>query len=415
MNYENLKKVDKESYKIFVAEQARQQDYINLIPSENYTSEAVLEALASVFVNKYSEGYPKARYYPGNENVDQIELLGQERARKLFKLGKEWFVNVQPYSGSPANLAVYIGLLGKDDTALGMELAAGGHLTHGHKVSASGKLFNFIQYGVSWDGVIDYKKLEELAKEKKPKLIVAGTTAYPRTLDFKRFKQIANSVKALLMVDMAHIAGLVAAGVHPSPFPYADIVTTTTHKTLRGPRGAIIFAKNKELAEKIDRAVFPGIQGGPHDNQTLAIAAALKEAASEKFQKYASNIVRNAKILSIELSKHGFELVSGGTDNHLMLIDLKNKGISGRQAEEWLYQAGIIVNRNAVPFDPRKPIDPSGIRLGTPAVTTRGMGKSEMKKIATWIKEVIFNPKSVNKVRKETLSLTKKFPLSYRF
>ena len=416
----NLKKTDKESYKILLKEQQRQADYINLIPSENYTSPAVLEAVGSVFINKYSEGYPKARYYPGNEYVDEVELLAQKRAKEVFKIGSQWFVNVQPYSGSPANVAVYYATLkvkcAKEvgDKALGMNLMSGGHLTHGHKVSFSGKNFNFIQYGVSWDGFLDYKQIEKLAKEHKPKLIVAGLTAYSRVLDFKKFRSIADSVGALLMVDMAHVAGLVAGKVHPSPFPYADIVTTTTHKTLRGPRGAIIFSKGKELADKINKAVFPGLQGGPHDNQTFAISVALKEAQSGKFKRYAQGVVKNAKVLASQLLKNGLELVSGGTDNHLMLLDLKRKGVSGRQAEEWLYRAGIIANRNMVPYDPRSPMDPSGIRLGTPAVTTRGLGVSEMKKIADWIKEVLEKPSSAKKVKIEVKQLLSKFPLLYK-
>ena len=423
----NLKKADKESYKILLKEQQRQADYINLIPSENYASLAVLEAVGSVFINKYSEGYPRARYYPGNEYVDQVELLAQKRAKEVFKIGSQWFVNVQPYSGSPANVAVYYATLkakcacevgGKTitvgDAALGMNLMSGGHLTHGHKVSFSGKNFNFIQYGVTWDGFLDYKQIEKLAKEHKPKLIVAGLTAYPRVLDFKKFKTIANKVGALLMVDMAHIAGLVVGKVHPSPFPYADIVTTTTHKSLRGPRGAIIFAKGKELADKINKAVFPGLQGGPHDNQTFAISVALKEAQSGKFKKYAQGVVKNAKVLASQLLENGLELVSGGTDNHLLLLDLKRKGVPGRQAEEWLYQAGIVVNRNMVPYDPRSPMDPSGIRLGTPAVTTRGLGTLEMKKIADWIKEVLEKPSSAKKVKKEVKQLLSRFPLPYK-
>jgi len=421
-----LKKADKEAYKILAKEQQRQAEYINLIPSENYVSPAVLEALGSVFVNKYSEGYPGARYYPGNEYVDAAELLAQKRAKELFKLGPQWLVNVQPYSGSPANLAVYYATLkakclcevgGKaieiGDVAMGMELASGGHLTHGHKVSLSGKNFSFVQYGVTGEGFLDYKQVEDLAKQCNPKLIVAGLSAYPRVLDFKKFRAIADKVGALLMVDMAHIAGLIAAGRHPSPFPYADIVTTTTHKTLRGPRGAIIFAKGKELADKINKAVFPGLQGGPHDNQTFAIAVALKEAQSQHFQKYIQNVLNNAKVLALELSKNGLELVSGGTDNHLILIDLRRKGISGRQAEAWLYKAGIIVNRNMIPLDPRSPQDPSGIRLGTPAITSRGFGQKEMKKIAFWMKEILNKPSLASRIKREISQLVKKFPLPY--
>lgn len=413
MNFEILRKIDKDAYTLLVAEQKRQSEYINLIPSENYASHAVLEAMSSVFANKYSEGYPGARYYPGNEHVDEVERLAQERAKKLFKLSNEWFVNVQPYSGSPANMAVYFGVLGKDDSALGMELSAGGHLTHGHKASASGKFFRFVQYGVTFDGYVDYEKLDTLAKENNPKLIVAGTSAYSRILDFKRLRAIANSAGALLMVDMAHIAGLVAGGAHPSPFQYADIVTTTTHKSLRGPRGAIIFTKGKELADKINKAVFPGLQGGPHNNQTFAIAVALREAQSTSFQKYAKQIVKNARALTDTLSKRGFDVVSGGTDTHLALINLSRKGISGKQAEQWLYEAGIVVNRNAVPFDTRSPVDPSGIRLGTPAITTRGFSEKESVMVGELLSRALSNHNDIIKVKKEIFALAKKFPLPY--
>ncbi|MEX0877360.1 MAG: serine hydroxymethyltransferase [Candidatus Spechtbacterales bacterium] len=402
-----LENTDPEILKINKAEEKRQLETISLIASENYVSPAVREASSSVFTNKYSEGYPDARYYPGNKNVDEIEKLAQKRALELFNLdGSDWAVNVQPYSGSPANFAVYTALLDTRDKALGMALPAGGHLTHGHKVSDSGKYFNFIQYGITDNGVIDYEEVERLAQEHKPKLIVCGTSAYSQILDFARFSTIAKRIDALLMVDMAHIAGLIAGGVHPSPFGYCDIVTTTTHKTLRGPRGAMIFSKGEELSKKIDKAVFPGLQGGPHNQTTLALAVALKEASTPEFKNYAEQITKNAKLLAQELKDKGYDIVSGGTQNHMFLVDMTNKGLSGGESEILLEQNGITANRNTIPNDTRKPMDPSGIRIGTPAVTTRGMKEDEMKIIAGFIDKTLKG----EDVCKEVKELALKFP-----
>lgn len=389
-----LKKSDPELAKWIEKEIARQQWTLDLIPSENIVSGAVREAEGSVLINKYSEGYPGKRYYAGNAIVDEIEILACERARKVFRLNKHWYVNVQPYSGSPANMAAYFALLNVGDTIMGMSLPFGGHLTHGWKVNFSGKLYRAAQYETDRDGFLNYDDIEKLAKKEKPKIIVAGATAYPRVIEFDKFAAIAETVGAYFVVDMAHIAGLVACGAHPSPFPYADVVTTTTHKTLRGPRGAIIFANTKSatakqnginIAEAIEKSVFPGLQGGPHDNQTAAIAACLKEAAGPEFKKYGKQIVKNGKALARELERLGFKLVSGGTDNHLILIDLTGFGISGKEAQDRLEEVGIIVNRNTVPFDTRSPFDPSGIRIGTPSLTTRGMKEKEMGKVAELI------------------------------
>ena len=386
-----------------------------MIPSENYSSKEVRKASGSVLAHKYSEGYPGRRYYQGNKFIDEIENLAIERAKKLFGVPH---VNVQPYSGSPANAAVYMGLLEPKDTIMGLALASGGHLTHGHpKITFSGKYFNSVQYGVDKNGFIDYKDLARLARKHKPKLIVAGTTAYPRILDWKRFAKIADSVGAILMADIAHIAGLVVAGAHPSPVPYAHVVTTTTHKTLRGPRGALIMVTKKglrrdpDMAKKIDRAVFPGLQGGPHNHQTAAIAVCLNEATSAAFKNYGRKVVENAKVLASELMRSGFDLVSGGSDNHLMLVDLRSKNVLGKPTAELLEEAGIIVNYNAIPNDPNPPMNPSGLRIGTPALTSRGMGVSEMKKIAGWINEVVGNPKSAKKVKEEVKKLCKRFPV----
>lgn len=402
-------------FSLISAEEKRQKETLMMIPSENYSSREVRKAMGSVLSHKYSEGYPGRRYYQGNKIIDEIENLAIERAKKLFGVPH---ANVQPYSGSPANAAVYMALLQPNEVLMGMSLASGGHLTHGHpKITFSGKYFNSIQYGVGKDGFIDYDGLEKLAKKYKPKIIVAGTTAYPRILDWKRFAKIADSVGAILMADIAHIAGLVVAGAHPSPVPYVDVVTTTTHKTLRGPRGAIIMVtqkglkKDPEMAKKIDRAVFPGLQGGPHDQQTAAIAVCLAEAAKPAFKKYGKRVVENAKVLAKELSALGFQLVSGGTDNHLMLVDLRNKNISGKDAAILLEETGIVVNYNAVPYDPNPPMNPSGIRLGTPALTTRGMGKGEMKMIAGWISEVVSDKKQVTRIKKEVKKLCSKFPI----
>lgn len=373
-------------------ETARQKSVINLIPSENYCSKDVLSALGSVFDNKYSEGYPGKRYYGGNPFTDELELLCQKRARKLFKLTEaEWGVNVQPHSGSPANLAVYLAMVPIGEKIMGMTLTAGGHLTHGQKVSITGKVWQQISYGVNQETeTIDYNELKKLAQKEKPKLIVAGFTAYPRMIDFKKFREIADSCGAILMVDMSHFAGLVAGGVYPSPFLHADIVTTTTHKTLRGPRSAIIFSK-KEFSTLIDKAVFPGLQGGPHMSQIAAVSVALKEADSGAFKKYAKQVIKNAKVLSDTLAKLGWRVVSGGTDSHLVLVDvwMNGVGISGKEAEAKLEQAGIICNKNTIPGESRSPFDPSGIRLGTPAETTRGKVEKDFKKIAERIDKVL--------------------------
>lgn len=390
--YENLKK-DEEVYKILEKEEKRKENTLEMIPSENHTSRAVLEALSSVFNDKYAEGYPGKRYYGGNEHIDEIEVLCQERAKKIFNVP---FVNVQPYSGSPANQAVYFAILNPGEKVLGMHLNSGGHLTHGWKVNFSGKHYHSVFYGVNKEtALLDYKEIEEVAKKEKPKLIFVGATAYPRIIDFKRFREIADSVGAYLCADISHIAGLVVSGVHPSPVDHAHIVTTTTHKTLRGPRGALIMTteagikKDKDLADKIDKAVFPGLQGGPHEHQIAAVAVCLKEAMDASFKEYGKQVVSNSKALAEELLINEFNLVSGGTDNHLILLDLQNKNISGKEAQKLLEEAGIIVNKNTIPFDPRPPADPSGIRLGTPAVTTRKMKEEEMKQIAGFISEVI--------------------------
>jgi len=388
----NLKKIDPQVYELIKKEERRQKDVLEMIPSENYTSKAVMEALGSVLTNKYSEGYPKRRYYQGNKIVDEVEILTQERAKKLFGVP---YVNVQALSGSPANAAVYLALLDYKDKIMGLSLAFGGHLTHGAPLTFSSRFFTPVQYQLGKDGYLDYDAIEELAVREKPKLIICGFTAYPRIIDFKKFGEIADKVGAYLLSDVAHIAGLIVAGVHPSPVPYVHIVTTTTHKTLRGPRGALIMVtekglkKNPEMPKKIDSAIIPGLQGGPHDNQTAAIAVCLKEAASVSFKRYGEQIVRNAKSLAKELLKYGFNLVSVGTDNHLMLIDLRNKKVNGAVAALALEVAGIVLNKNAVPFDTMPPFYPSGIRLGTPAITTRGMKEKEMAKVAEWMNRVI--------------------------
>ena len=409
---------DKEIEKLIQEECNRQRSVINLIASENHVSQDVLEALGSVFVNKYAEGYPQARYYAGNKWVDELENLTRQRALNLFGVCEsDWSVNVQPYSGSPANLAVYHALVPKGGKIMGMALSMGGHLTHGYKVSVTGKLWEQVPYGVDKETEqLDYKEIRELAKKEKPNLIVAGYTAYSRKIDFGKFREIADEIGAFLMVDMSHIAGLVAAESHPSPFPYADVVTTTTHKTLRGPRSALIFSKG-ELSKKIDKAVFPGLQGGPHMNQIAAAAVALKEANTPEFKEYASQVVVNARTLSGSLKNFGWRIVSGGTDTHLMLVDTWEKKISGGEAERKLEETGIIVNKNTIPFDERKPFDPSGIRLGTPAVTTRGMKEKEMEKIGKIINCILKGDVENNDVKVDTkveiADLCKKFPLSY--
>ncbi len=381
-----IRDTDEVLYDLLGAERRRQRDGIELICSENYVSPAIMEVMGSVLTNKYSEGYPGKRYYGGQEYIDKIENLARSRAKKLF--GAE-HVNVQCYSGSPANTAVMFGLLDYGDTIMGMKLDQGGHLTHGLAVNYSGKSYNVVSYGVRRDtGRIDMDEVRDLALEHRPKLIISGATAYPRQFDFEAFKSISDEVGAIPMADISHISGLIVGGVHPSPLPFTDVVTTTTHKTLRGPRGAIIMC-HKKYAKDIDRAVFPGLQGGPHDHITAAKALTFKEAMQPEFKDYARQVVTNAKTLAEALSELGFEIVSGGTDNHLLLVDLTNKGIIGKDAETALDKAGLTVNKNTVPFDTRSPFSPSGIRIGTPAATTRGMKEPEMRRIAGWINTVV--------------------------
>ena len=443
----------------FIKKEIERQKYtLDLIPSENIADPEMLKILGSPLVNKYSEGYPGKRYYPGNEYYDKIENLAQERALRCFGLNPdEWHANVQPYSGSPANHAVYFALLRPGDVVMGLALSHGGHLTHGHCVNFSGTYYQSVPYGLrERTHLIDYDSLEEKARELRPRLIVSGATAYPRIIDFKKIGAIARDANAYHLADISHIAGLVAGGVHPSPFPHADIVTTTTHKTLRGPRGAIIFARKSEIrnprlrqgfggqakseinpkfnpdakgsglrperrrnphhtliiSEAIDQAVFPGLQGGPHNNQTAAIAWALLRAQGKPFKRYAAQVVKNAKALAAELLKRGFTLVSGGTDNHLMLLDLRPQGIAGMDAEKMLEAAGIVANRNTIPGDPR-PFKPSGIRMGTPSITSRGMKEREMRQIAAWIYRLINAHETPSVIRRETRALCKKFPLPY--
>ena len=386
---------DKQIEKLIKAEKARQKKVINLIASENIVSDDVLKALGSELTNKYAEGYPNKRYYGGQTYTDQLEELTKARALKLFKLSADkWHVNVQPLSGSPANFAVYTALVPQGGKIMGMSLDNGGHLTHGHKASATGKFWIQVPYGVSKKTeVIDYEEIKKLAVTEKPNIIVAGFTAYPRIVDFKKFREIANASGAILMVDMSHFAGLVAGRAYPTPFDYADIITTTVHKTLRGPRSAMIFAKKDERGfdKLIDKAVFPGLQGGPHMNQIAGVAVALKEADSPAFKKYAKQVVKNAAVLSKELQKFGWKIISGGTDSHLILVDtwMEGKGISGSEASTRLESAGIIVNKNTIPGETRSPFDPSGIRLGTAAETTRGKKEKDMKKIAEKIDKVL--------------------------
>ncbi|MFE3519026.1 serine hydroxymethyltransferase [Streptomyces sp. NPDC059166] len=393
-------------------EERLQADTLRLIPSENYVSAAVLEASGTVLQNKYSEGYPGKRYYEGQQVVDQVETLAVERAQALFGMDH---ANVQPYSGSPANLAVYMAFLEPGDTVLGMSLPMGGHLTHGWGVSATGTWFRGVRYGVRRDtGRIDLDEVRDLARAERPKLIFCGGTAVPRVIDFAGFAGIAREVGAVLVADIAHIAGLIAGGAHPSPAPYADVVSTTTHKTLRGPRGAMLLTR-AEHARAVDRAVFPGLQGGPHNQTTAAIAVALKEASGPDFAAYAHRVVGNARALGEELAARGFDLVSGGTDNHLLLADLTGKGVSGKVAAKALDRAGIVVNYNTVPYDPRKPFDPSGIRIGTPALTSRGVPASEMGTVAQWIDLVVDAARTgdettVSKVRDEVRTMMDAYP-----
>ncbi|MEK7850209.1 MAG: serine hydroxymethyltransferase [Candidatus Omnitrophota bacterium] len=406
-----LKKVDPEVYSIVCRELSRQHNNIELIASENFTSEAVLEAQGSVLTNKYAEGYPKARWYGGCEFVDDAETLACQRAKELFCAEH---VNVQPHSGTQANMAVYFAALNLGDTVLAMDLACGGHLSHGLPHNFSGMFYKICPYGVNpKTEIIDYDEIADLAKLHKPRMILAGASAYPRELDFKRFREIADSVGAYLFVDMAHIAGLVAAGIHPSPVPYAEFVTTTTHKTLRGPRGGMIFCK-KEFAKKIDSMVFPGIQGGPLMHVIAAKAVALKEALSPEFKKYQKKIVANAAALASAMAKNGFRIVSGGTDTHLLLVDLTDKQISGKEAAITLDRARITVNKNLIPFDKQSPFLTSGLRLGTPAVTTRGMGIAEMRLIAGIIASVVStrgDEASIKSALKKVAGLVREFPL----
>ncbi len=399
--------------KLIKKEIERQKETINLIPSENYVSKDILYALGSPLTNKYSEGYPGKRYYPGNKIYDEIEEYVKNLALRAFNLSeREWSVNVQPYSGSPANIAVYLALMKPKEKLLGFSLTSGGHLTHGHYVNYSGKLFKVKQYSVNpKTGLLDYEEIYKLAKKFKPKVIVSGITAYPRIIDFKKFGEIATEVGAFHLADISHIAGLVLAKLHPSPFPYADVVTTTTHKTLRGPRGAIIFMR-KELEETINKSVFPGLQGGPHNNVIAAMGIMFEEAMKKNFINYQKQIISNSKKLAEELIKAGFNLWTNGTDNHLMVIDLKPLNLLGKTAEELLEQANILANRNSLPND-QSPFNPSGLRLGTPAVTTRGMKEREMIKIAEFIKRILINRENPFKIKKEVVDFLKNFPLPY--
>ncbi len=409
LSFNSLKDTDKEIYDAIEKELGRQRNKIELIASENFVSESVMEAMGSYMTNKYAEGYPGHRYYGGCEYVDVAEDLARERVKKLF--GAE-YANVQPHSGAQANMAVYFAVLQPGDTVLGMNLAHGGHLTHGSKVNSSGKLYNFIPYGVDEEtGRINYDELERIAIENKPKLILAGASAYPREIDFKRIREIADKTNSIFMVDMAHIAGLVAAGLHQNPVKYADIVTSTTHKTLRGPRGGLILCK-EEYGKAVDKALFPGTQGGPLMHVIAAKAVCFGEALKPEFKEYQKQIVKNAKVLSEELLKLGFNLVSKGTDNHLILIDLRNKGITGKELEEKLDDVGITVNKNAVPFDTEKPTITSGIRIGTPAVTTRGFKEEDMVKIAQLINMTAdsYDDKK-EEIRSEVAKICAKYPL----
>jgi glycine hydroxymethyltransferase len=409
--YERIQKQDFEIFKTLLDEIARQDEHLEMIASENYASKAVLEAMGSHFTNKYAEGYPGRRYYGGCEFVDDMEKLAIERAKLLY--GAE-HANVQPHSGAQANMAVYFSVLKPGDTLLGLDLAHGGHLTHGHPLNSSGILYNFKSYHVrKEDELLDMDEVRSLAHEHKPRMIVAGASAYSRYWDFKLFREIADEVGALLMVDMAHIAGLVASGHHPSPVPYADFVTTTTHKTLRGPRGGLVLCKEIH-AKALDRSLFPGVQGGPLMHMVAAKAIAFKEALDPSFKVYSGNVVENAKALSRSLQEKGWRIVSGGTDNHLILVDVFAKGVLGSVAEKALDLAGITINKNGIPFDPNPPMKPSGIRLGTPAITTRGLGVSEMAQVGGWIHRVLTEPEnevSLRQIRTEVVALTSKFPI----
>ena len=409
---EYIKNCDLEVYNAIVEEEKRQEEGIELIASENFVSKAVMEAAGSVFTNKYAEGYPEKRYYGGCANADTVEQLAIDRLKKIF--GAK-FANVQPHSGSQANMGVYVSLLEAGDKILGMGLSSGGHLTHGYKINFSGKNYVGIEYGLNPETeMMDYDEIRRLAIQEKPQIIVAGASAYSRVIDFKKFREIADEVGAYLMVDMAHIAGLVAAGEHPNPMEYADIVTSTTHKTMRGPRGGIILTNNEEIAKKIDKAIFPGIQGGPLMHIIAAKAVAFKEALSPEFKEYQKQVVKNAKAMADALVKGGLRIVSGGTDNHLMLVDLRPKGVTGKMAEEGLEKTGITCNKNSIPNDPEKPFITSGVRLGTPAITARGMKEDEAVQIAEMIIKVLENvndDEKIAEVKNEVLKLAEKFPL----
>ncbi len=411
MNFEDLKETDREVYEFIRKEIDRQRYSLELIASENFVSKAVMQAQGSVLTNKYAEGYPKKRYYGGCGFIDDIEQLAIDRIKEIFKAE---YANVQPHSGSQANMAIFYAFLKSGDTVLGMDLSHGGHLTHGSPVNFSGKYFNIVPYGVNkFTETIDYDELRKIALQNKPKMIIAGASAYPRIIDFKKFRDIADEAGCYLMVDMAHIAGLVAADLHPSPVPYSDFVTTTTHKTLKGPRGGIILAKTK-YEKELNSAIFPGIQGGPLEHIIAAKAVAFKEALSENFRNYQRQVIFNALALANTLKNNGFSLISGGTDNHLMLVDFRKSEMTGKQAEALLDEVGITVNKNKVPFDERSPFVTSGIRIGTPAVTTRGMKEGEMVKIGELIIEVLQNPDDEtikNSVKKEVKLLCDKFPL----
>ena len=408
LNFPELSKHDTEIFEALEKEIKRQEEHIELIASENFVSIPVMEAMGSHLTNKYAEGYPGRRYYGGCEYVDMVEEIAINRLKKLF--GAE-HANVQPHSGSNANLGVYFAILEPGDTVLGMNLSQGGHLTHGSPVNISGTYYNFVAYGVDKETeMIDYEQVREVALKTKPKLIVAGASAYPRTIDFAKFREIADEVGAYLMVDMAHIAGLVAAGLHPNPVPYSDFVTTTTHKTLRGPRGGAILCKEK-YAKLIDKSIFPGIQGGPLMHVIAAKAVSFKEALTDEFKEYQKQIVKNAKALAESLTGRGFRLVSGGTDNHLILIDVRSKGLTGKKAEALLEEVNITTNKNTIPFDPEKPAVTSGIRIGTPAVTTRGMKEAEMEEIAELIDLALDETKDRAEIKNRVLDLCNRFPL----
>ncbi len=415
---------DTEIMALIAAEHDRQSEGLEMIPSENHASRDVIDTLGTVMTDKYSEGYPGMRYYGGCQFVDQVENLARDRAKALFGVDH---VNVQAYSGSPANMAAYYALLDPGDTLMGLELFFGGHMTHGLGVNFSSRFYRSVQYKTGKDGYMDYDAMQQIAEKEKPKLLIVGATAYPRIFDWQKLREIADSVNAWLLADISHIAGLVVGGAHPSPVGIADVITTTTHKTLRGPRGALIMCNGspstplkkvertaENLPTLIDRAIIPGLQGGPHNHQTAAIAVALREAAQPEFKTYAHQIVKNAKKLATELTSRGFELVTGGTDNHLLLVDLTNKGVPGKEAEAALGKAGITVNKNTVPFDPRSPFDPSGIRLGTPAITSRGMKEEHMEQVAEWMNRAIaaHNDETVlAQLNNEIKDFTKAFPL----